>query len=562
MSKINILPIYLRNKIAAGEVIERPASVVKELIENSIDADATEIKVDIFYGGKRLIKVSDNGVGMQKEDALLCFERYATSKLHKEEDLSNIQTMGFRGEALSSIASVSKVRLMTGTRDLIGVYIELYGGEVKEIRDFLSIGTTIEVQDLFFNTPARKKFLKSTSTELFHIIDIVTREALSHPEIGFKLTSDNHETMDLSLSSGIKERLMQVYGEEFLSSLLEITNKIEGIALHAYVSKIDNFRKTRSHQFIFINRRPVKEPSISSAIYRGFEGILPREKHPVFFLFLNIDPAKIDVNVHPTKREVRFENREIVYRFVLESIREAIKKQRREFIESFIIPPFPDKNTLAAQFKGIPSIPDLRTDSETSAISENIELTYRPELPHLYLGETFIAMGGKGGLTLIDHHAAHERILFEKFIKGINLNSTRLLFPKHIKLSPKEYQIILENLQVLADFGIDTDDFGHNTVIVRSLPNDLKNSDIEGILSDIASCIVEGTAPDKSLKESIAARIACHSSIRGKEILTQEELSRLISDLEHTENPDQCPHGRPTRIFFSLDDLKKMFKRK
>jgi DNA mismatch repair protein MutL len=576
MQQIKILPAHLRNKIAAGEVIERPASVVKELIENSIDAGATEIKVDILYGGKRLMRVSDNGVGMSREDALLCFERYATSKLHKEEDLFNIRTMGFRGEALSSIASVSKLRLVTGlknsppqppvskggTRGGVGVSVELYGGEVREVRDSPSIGTSIEVRDLFFNTPARKKFLKTNSTELFHIIDIVTKETLSHPKIGFRLISDNHETMNLPLSSGTKERLMQVYGEEFLSGLGEIQNKTEGITLHAYVSKSDNFRKAKSHQFIFINNRPVKDQSISSAIYRGFEGILPREKHPVFFIFLDIDPVKIDVNVHPTKREVRFEDKESVYRFVLASIREMIKKERKEFTESFMTSPVSNIHTSAAQFQDRPHSINLQAESEISAISENFELTYRPQLPHLYLGETFVAVAGKGGLTLIDHHAAHERILYERFLQGINLNSTRLLFPRQIKLSPKEYQVILENMPAFRDFGIEIDDFGYNTVIVRSLPDALKNADIGGILSDVASCILEGTAPDKSEKESLAARIACHSSVRGKEIMTHEEVSKLITDLEQTENPDQCPHGRPTRIFLSLDDLKKMFKRK
>ncbi len=563
MPQIKILPVHLRNKIAAGEVIERPASVVKELIENSIDAGATEIEVDILYGGKHLIRVSDNGVGMDREDAILCFERHATSKLISESDLFNIKTMGFRGEAIPSIASVSKMKITTGLKGSpSGVSVELTGGEIKEIKDSSAIGTTVEVRDLFFNTPVRKKFLKSNSTELFHIIDIITREALSHPDTGFKLTSDKHEILSLPLSSGIKERLMQVYGEEFLSGLWEVNNKTEAITLHAYVSRIDNFRKTRSHQFIFINSRPVKDPSISSAIYSGFEGILPRDRHPIFFLFLDIDPKKIDVNVHPTKREVRFQDKESIYKFVLTSIRDMIKRQRKESIESFRIKPISDISISAVQLQEKYNNINLRAESDITSLSEILELTYKPSLPHLYLGETFIAVAGKGGLTLIDHHAAHERILFEKFLKGININSIRLLFPKQIKLSPKEYQVILENLQILNDFGIETDDFGHNTLIVRSLPDVLKNADIGSILSDIASCIIEDISPNKSLKESLAARIACHGSIRGKEILSQEEVSQLLADLEQTENPDQCPHGRPTRIFFSTDDLKKMFKRK
>jgi len=598
MPKINILPRDLRNKIAAGEVIERPASVVKELIENSIDAESTNIRIDILYGGKRLIRVSDNGTGMDKEDALLAFKGHATSKLVTEDDLFNIKTMGFRGEAIPSIASISKIKLITGlknsspqpppskggTRGRVGVSVEIHGGEVKEAKDSPFIGTTVEVRDLFFNTPARKKFLRSNSTELFHIIDTVTKEAISHWEIGFRLTSDNQETINLPLSSSPRERIMQIYGEEFLNSLMEVNNpplppsfksphppftkggqggiigSQEGVVkMKAFVSKGDNFRNSRSHQFIFINKRPIKDQSLSHAVYNAYEGILPRDKHPVFFLFLDIDPGKVDFNVHPTKREVRFEDKESIYRFVNSSIREAVREERNEYVKQFTKMSVTDSLTQSVNY-GISCFPQAAHHG--SVISENLEFAYKPHLPFIYLGDTFIAISGKGGLTLIDHHASHERILYERFLKGINLNSHQLLFPKQVKLSHKEYRIILENILTLRDFGMEVDDFGHETVIVRSLPDVLRDADIMGILSDAASCIIKGIAPYKSLKEALAARIACHSSVRGRKILNQEELSNLISDLEQADHPDQCPHGRPTRIFFSLDDLKKMFKRK
>jgi DNA mismatch repair protein MutL len=591
MPQIKILPSDLRNKIAAGEVIERPASVVKELIENSIDAGSTDIRIDVLYGGKRLMRVSDNGTGMDKEDSLLCFKRHATSKLFSEEDLFNIKTMGFRGEALSSIASVSKIKLITGHKGSpYGVSVEIHAGEVKEIKDSPSIGTSVEVRDLFFNTPARKKFLKSNNTELFHIIDIVTKEALCHWETGFSLTSDNQETISLPISSDQKERIMQIYGEEFLDSLLEVNNPPitphpplskggqeggkggkggfvenwdEGqgieVKMNAFVSKGENFRNRRSHQFIFINKRPVKDQSLSHAVYTAYEGILPHDKHPIFFLFLDIDPGKVDFNVHPTKREVRFEDKESIYRFVNTCIRKTISEERAEYAKQFTESPATGPLT---PFVNAHTSRLSQAASYGSVISENLELAYKPFLPFLYLGDTFIAISGKGGLTLIDYHAAHERILYEKFLKGINLNSHQLLFPEQIKLSYKEYRIILENVLILRDFGIEVDDFGHETVIVRSLPDVLKETDIKGILSDIASCIIEGVTPDKSFKEALAARIACHSSVRGKKILNQEEISNLIADLEQADHPDQCPHGRPTRIFFSLDDLKKMFKRK
>jgi len=560
MPQIKILPPDLRNKIAAGEVIERPASVVKELIENSIDAESTDIRIDILYGGKRLIRVLDNGMGMDKEDTLLCFERHATSKLATEDDLFNIKTMGFRGEALPSIASVSKVKIVTGIKgSRSGISLEIIGGEVKEIRDSPSMGTSVEVTDLFFNTPARKKFLKSNSTEVFHIIDTVTKEALSHWDIGFRLISDNKENMNVPFSSGPRERIMQVYGEEFLNGLSEAGAEAAGIKMISYVTKGDNFRNMKSHQFIFINRRPIRDQSVVHAVYQAYEGFLPRDRHPIFFLFIDLDPRKVDFNVHPAKREVRFEDKESVYRFVNNCIRKTVKGERTDYTKQFTEVPDTKSVPFSETCSSSHSLPLVLQES---VISENLELVYKTSLPFIYLGDTFIAVSGMGGLSLIDHHAAHERILYEKFLKGIDLGSHRLLFPRQVRLSHKEYRVILENVPMLKDFGIELDDFGHETVIVRSLPDILKDADINGILSDIAACMLEGVSPDKSFKEALAAKIACHSSIRGKEILNQEEFSNLITDLEQTEHPDQCPHGRPTRIFFSLDDLKKMFKRK
>jgi DNA mismatch repair protein MutL len=558
MSHIKILPPDLQNKIAAGEVIERPASVVKELIENAIDAESTDIKIDILYGGKRLIRVSDNGLGMDKEDALLCFKKYATSKLFSEKDLFNIKTMGFRGEALSSIAAVSRVKLITGRKGTShGVSIETSGGEVREAKDSPFFGTSVEARDLFFNTPARKKFLKSNNTEMFHIFDAVTKEALSHRAIGFRLTADNKDTLFLPLSTDHKERIVQIFGEELLGNLMEVTHEERGIALTSYVSKGMNFRDRKSQQYIFINTRPVKDRSLSHAVYKAFEGILPRDKHPLFFLFLTIDPRKVDFNVHPTKREVRFEDKESIYHFVLTAIRNAVKDERSAYAKQFTeIPdsvPFTPYDTHGM---------DQSSQATSSTVAEPLEFPYRAHEPFLYLGETFIALSGKGGLTLIDYHAAHERILYEKLLKSTVLHAPQLLFPRQVKLSQKEYTVILEHTEILKAFDIDIEDFGHATFIVRSLPDELKDSDMRGILSDVASCLIEGIRPDKSLRETLAAKIACHSSIRGKTTLNQEKIMSLISQLDQTDHPDQCPHGRPTRIFLSLDDLKKMFKRK
>ena len=557
MSIIKVLAVDLRNKISAGEVVERPAAVVKELVENSIDAGSTDIRIEVLYGGRRMIKVSDNGMGMDSEDAALCFSRYATSKLSGADDLFEIRTLGFRGEALPSIAAVSRVRLLTGLKGSpSGTSIEVVGGDILEIKDAPVSGTSLEVRDLFFNTPARKKFLKTNTTELFHIIDSVTREALSHYSISFTLLTENKETMLMPVASGFRERIMQIYGDAFLKDLLEVNAAESGMEMTAFISGSENFRNSRDHQFIFINNRPIKDQSIVHAAYKAYEGILPADSHPVFFIFLRVDPKRVDFNVHPAKREVRFEDREYVYRFVNSSLRGMIKGAREEYARPFSVPP-------SSGSPGSLSRPDAPfTDSADVFIAEGQGLDYRPSLPFIYLGDTFIAVSGRGGLTLIDHHAAHERILYERLLDRVNITSHQMLFPEQIRLSHKEYLIILEHRDVINEFGIEVDDFGHDTVMIRSLPDDLAEADLRGILADVASAILGGAPPGKSLREAIAARVACHSSVRGREILNQDEVSRLLSDLEKTVSPDQCPHGRPTRILLSSDDLKKMFKRK
>lgn len=589
MPFIKILPVELRNKIAAGEVIERPASVLKELLENSIDAGSTEIRMEVLRAGKGLIKVTDNGAGMDREDALLCLERHATSKLKSEEDLFNIRTLGFRGEALPSIASVSRMRLITGLRNLpppspldkggrvegVGVSIEIEGGEMKEVKDYPSLGTSIEVRDLFFNTPARKKFLKSDSTELYHIIDAVTKEALSHPDVGFILFTGKHETMNIPRAPALRERILQIYGSEFIEGLsemntpplspLSLRGERGGVKMTAFISKGENFRNSRTHQFIFINGRPVKDQTISHAVYAAYEGILPHDKHPVYFLFLDLDPKKVDFNVHPTKREVRFENKDEIHRFVMGALREKTRTEREEEAAPFVEPPYsPSRLTNPPFTKGGlgGSTEGFGQSLPENYVSESLSFPYQPSLPYIYLGDTFIALAGKGGLTLVDHHAAHERILYENLFRGVELNSHQLLFPKQIKLSHKEYAIILDHKDLLYEMGMEVEDFGHDALIVRSLPEAMREADMRGILSDVAAAFMEGQRPFDLLRKVIAAKIACHSSVRGKEILNQEELRRLLTDLDKTENPDQCPHGRPTRIFLSLDDLMKMFKRK
>lgn len=556
MSLIKVLPKELRNKIAAGEVIERPASVVKELVENSIDAGSTEIKIEVLKAGKGLIKVTDNGIGMDREDALLCIERHATSKLFEEEDLFNINTLGFRGEAIPSIASVSRMRIITGqSGNDSGTFIEIQGGEVKEIKDYPAIGTVVEVRDLFFNTPARKKFMRADSTESLHIIEHVTMDALAHYEIGFSLIMDHREIMRLSPAGSEGERIIQIYGQEFFEGLLKVFSEKDGLAMTSYVSKEENFRNKKSHQFIFVNKRPVKDSLITHAVYQAYEG-LPRDKHPIFFTYLTVSPYEVDVNVHPTKREVRFSDRDRIYLFIRDNVRGSLRGVRRGFVSDFM----GDRSHMSIGVN-VPAHTLSDTTDRPIYISEERDLDYRPSIPFIYLGETFIALSGKEGLVLLDHHAAHERVLYERFLKGKGIDSFRLLFPRQVKLTSLGYNILLSNSSLLNDMGIEIDDFGQDTVIVRTLPLALKDADLKTLLSDLATAIIEGERPEKTLRETVAARIACHNSIRGREILSHQEIQALIHDLEETDDPDHCPHGRPTRIFLSLNDLRRMFHR-
>ena len=566
MQKIQILPPDLRNRIAAGEVIERPASVVKELSENSIDAGAKSISIDVLNGGGKLIRVSDDGSGMTREDLLLCFQPHATSKVRSMEDLFNITTMGFRGEALSSIASVSRLSITSaaGNADLgYSIYIE--GGELRKEKETAHRGTTVEVRDLFFNTPARKKFLKSRRTETHHIIETVTETAMSHPGTGFYLTMDRAETMNIPPSSGLRERLLQIYGEEFLRGLIEI----EGDFLRAIVSKEGNFRSTRSHQYILINGRPIRDPSLRHAVYRAYDTVLPKDRHPIFFLTLSIDPPSVDFNVHPSKREVRFSDKEGVYRMVYDAVRKSVTRSALE-VSGY-------KSTEEAA-TGVPGVAarkapygsqnygrplTLHPESTGDGLIFEPVAEHAGDIRHIYLGDVFVAYSNGNGVTLLDHHAAHERILYERLKGGMKLNVTRLLFPQQITLPPRHYRIILNQLNSLGAMGIELEDFGEGTLLLRAVPDILSDADLPSIISDLAESLfdIRASSPVEEIRDVIAKRIACHSSVRGRTELAPDEIKALLKDLREAQDPEHCPHGRPTRIHLGIEELKRMFKR-
>lgn len=575
MSVINILPEILRNKIAAGEVVERPASVVKELLENSIDALATNIQIETEKAGRRLIRIADNGTGMSRDDALLAFERYATSKIKSENDLFNIRTMGFRGEALSSIASVAKVRLSTALAGETGTCLEMEGGEVRDLRDCPMTGTSIEIKDIFYNTPARRKFLKTDNTETYHIVNAVTQEAISHFQIAFTLRTDGYEALLLPSAKSLRERLVQIFGKEFVDDLNEFEKQGSDISAKVFAGNPSSFRNNKTNQYVFINRRPVKDAAVSYAVYKAYEEMMPKDKHPVFFVFIDMDPSKVDFNVHPAKREVRFADKSSIVSFVQIAVIEALKKGGNKIVatsfegEGYTKP--------YHNFSGVgPSPLDyaqiFRPDTWSVAEPQGIPYPdFASDIEPLYLGDTFIALRCAGGLMLLDYHAAHERINYERLLKQVGLMPHRLLFPRQTGLEAGAYKVIIENLALLNRLGIEIEDFGKGSVIVRSLPEFLSEADIDSLISDAADSLLnkdswqdDGISIESvnSAGKALAARLACHSSIRGKrEAPDKSRVAEILKDLSETEYPDRCPHGRPTKIIITMPELKKMFKK-
>lgn len=570
MGLIKVLPEVLINKIAAGEVVERPASVVKELIENSIDALADEINIDISHGGKKLIRISDNGTGMSKEDALVAFERHATSKIHSEKDLERIDTMGFRGEALPSIASVSRVIMMTSEKGASsGTKIEMEGGRITKVSEAgASQGTVIEVKDIFFNTPARLAFLKGINTELSHIAGTVELQALGHPEISFILKHNKKVLLSLTNAANHIERIHQIYGREFVENLLEIKSDprekdYNRINLIGYISKPPYSRADRSLQNIFVNRRTVKNPVLSHAIAEGYRSLMMKDRHPVVFLFLEVDHKEVDVNVHPTKREVRFRNPSILHDLVVRSIRGAFSLKSTEDITETGIEKH-DAETVKEAIERYMRKADMVEEEKGRPIG--LGFHFRPDnalrKAFLHAFETYIVTLDEKGITIIDQHAAHERILYEKLKSG-KTEIQILLTPERIELATREAIILKENIDIFKNIGIEVEEFGSNTFLIRSIPAPLKGVDIKKLLIDILDELRKGRRLSQiNGIERIRMIVACHGAVRANQSLTPEEMANLMEELNRTELPHTCPHGRPTKISFGIVDLEKMFKRK
>ncbi len=600
---INILPENVVNKIAAGEVVQRPASAVKELIENCIDAGATSITIIVKDGGSTLIKVVDNGCGMGEEDAVISIERHATSKIKTADDLEKIRTLGFRGEALASVAAVSQMELVSRRReDDVATQIRIEGGEVKESgKTSLEPGTSVTVKNLYYNTPARRNFLKSDATEFKHIADVVQRTALAHPEIAIDFIADGEEIFRLPVQSE-RERFRALLGEKLCQSLIPFSEITDHLTIHGHVAKPDFARKTRSEQYIYLNKRFIINRSLNHAVFQAFEHLVEKGSFPFFILHLEIDPQHVDVNVHPSKMEVKFDDERNIYHFVLTIIRRALAlgdtspdvlfsgtktefgnaNLRFDSVSNRISPdeifsfvgsrPSGDKTFSAAHVSihlDVPAdsekIQDSVLQSRVVDADSSTNQTAPEFRPIWQLHNKYILSQIHSGLMMIDQHAAHERILYERamlsFENAVPI-SQQLLFAETLTLSPTDYAGVKELLPYLEKLGFDMKLFGKNTVVMEGVPADVRPGREHAILQEVIDRYKENENSRKlEIKENIAASFACKAAIKAGDKLTHEEMRNLIDQLFAAKMPYVCPHGRPAIIKISIEELDKRFGR-
>lgn len=608
MAKIALLTEDLINKIAAGEVIERPASVIKELIENSLDAGATRMVIELEQSGKKRIKVCDNGEGMAPEDAKKSLLRHATSKIRSAEDLFNIKTLGFRGEALASIAAVSKLSLTTKQKEqLEGFNLVVEGGNI--IASNISAaeqGTTIDVQELFFNTPARSKFLKTDAVELRHCIDTVTHYALANPQTAFRLVHENAILINAPALHDQRSTIASIYGTQTAKELLEVRYAEEDVTISGYISKPYHVRNDKNQQVLLVNGRWIRNTDITKAVYDGYHSTLFVNKHPVFVLQLQLNPKKIDVNVHPQKQEIRIEQKEQVLDAVSAAINKTLKENR--------LLPTVDVNVeqqiafgnLSGKSGNLPrnSLPKKESKPETryafepgaqtvfrigeesgqyqdrqsgenhlsaagSASAERYESeTAKEKFPPLKLlgqiHKTYFVAETEGGLFHIDQHAAHERVMYEQLMKQYGdgkVQVQRLLEGELVNVSLREKIMLLEQKEELEKLGFTIESFGGDSFAVKTIPLIFGKITITELLHDILA-LLENKNSLTQKKEEIITRMACRAAVMAGDALTIPQMEKIIADLAKTEMPYTCPHGRPTLMKVTIDELEKKFRRK
>ncbi|MDH5457493.1 MAG: DNA mismatch repair endonuclease MutL [Nitrospinota bacterium] len=611
---IQILSDDLANQIAAGEVVERPASIVKEVVENAIDAGATRISIEIEEAGKKSIRVSDNGSGMEPEDARLAFERHATSKIKSASDLESIQSLGFRGEALPSIASISRVRMATGTgKGRNGTEISIEGGGASKVKEIaFSKGTTIEVNQIFYNTPARQKFLKRDGTEASHITQVVQQQALAHPGIQFSLHHNGRQLLATLPTDQALYRIAELFGAELSKELIRVESDDGTYRIEGFISSPVYTRSNRNTQYCFINSRFVRDRVLLSATQQGYSHLLPRGQHPVLFLFMTMDPGLLDVNVHPAKAEVRFAFQQDVYRFVSHAVQDALQQnkksftpmgddsapggQHRDMSPSLDVPghqpvsapsqgstpgayqPEPGRGDwsrgLEALYKPAPSMDRGRSVEADSRQIEFFGQKPKPVSDMVFsefepvgqLNNSFILMQGPKGVLVVDQHIAHERVLYERFREAADNKKVEiqdLLFPLAVEFPPAEAQALAEHVGSLRELGMHLEAFGKDGFLLRAVPALLKNHDQESMIREVAGRLIR-EEKDHTLQgkmEDIMIMMSCRNAIKVNHPMELDQIRKLLHDLEQTKMPYTCPHGRPIALLFEMNDILRKFQR-
>lgn len=588
MAKIKVMDEILANKIAAGEVVERMSSVVKELVENSIDAFSTEIKIELIDAGTKEVKVIDNGSGMEKEDAVNCFARHATSKLHEEEDLFHIETLGFRGEALASIASVSEVELITSTGE-VGTIVKINGGKLVDVsRGDARVGTIMTVRNLFYNTPARLKHLKSLYTELANITDYVNKIALSHTNIKFILSNNGTVLLNTDGSGNLLKTIRDIYGISIAKKMVEIHGENSDYEITGYMSLPEIHRSNRNAMVTLVNGRVVRNIELNRAINDAYHSYKPDTRYPVVVLNISVDPSLIDVNIHPTKMDIKFSKLEELTELITNLIHEKLSHkvliphiiekeepkpvENKPKYETFKI----DFDAMIADSEELISINSDFIAVEEKKKEEN-ELLFTEEVeekqerfPLMYpvgiVHGTYIICQNDKGMYLIDQHAAKERCNYERYKKEMgnpSTNAISCLFPITIELPMNEFLILKANFPLLEDLKFEMEEFGMNSIIVKShpvwLPKEYEEQAIRKIIEVIIA--MEKNFSIEKFNEKVATMLSCKMAIKANEFISMEEVEALLKDLRNCDNPFHCPHGRPTTIFYSNYDLEKLFKR-
>lgn len=578
MGKIKVMDINLSNKIAAGEVVETLMNVVKELVENSIDAEAKNIKVELKECGIKQIKVIDDGVGMDRKDAENCLERHATSKIYKDDDLFHINTLGFRGEAIPSIASVSKMKIET-SNESEGTLIEVEGGTIKNISsNNLRKGTIIEVNDLFYNTPARLKYLKNLHTELANIISYINKMALCYPNIKFKLINDDKQLLNTDGSGNILKVINSIYGLDVTKKMIKIHGENEDYEISGYISYPEVNRSSRNFITILVNGRYVRNNEVIKAILEAYHTFLPINRYPVVVLNIETDPWLIDVNVHPTKMDIKFSKQEEIKELIYNRILEALKKL-------VLVPEVKAEEKVITNIDKITTINDkvdfkeekeiVKPEYEEITFDFNIgekEEEYQEEkqivkkiTPVGIVHSTYIIGENEDGMHIIDQHAAQERINYEKYLKALGEETneyTELLLPIKLEFSNDEYINLKNKFDILRKLNISYEEFGINTIIIRSHPTWLGEKYTTEKLRKIIEVIInEKDFSKEKFNEKIAITLACKMSIKANDYISLEEAEKLLEKLLSCNNPYTCPHGRPTIINYTYYELEKLFKR-